>query len=122
MSEVMTAVRSDRAVPRRLVAGRVCSNAALVGGVRHVSQGGAPAQKPRCARAPIKTVQPELPRVSGASAMLTALLLVAVAFGVLFLGSWRQSSVEGVSDQQDVPAHAAGAAVQADGAEGPGRE
>ncbi|EFV14503.2 hypothetical protein [Segniliparus rugosus] len=122
MSEVMTAARSGRAVPQRLVAGRVCSNAPLVGGVRRVSPGGAPAQKPGCARAPIKTVQPELPRVSGASAMLTAVLLVAIAFGVLFLGSWRQSSVEGVSDQQGVPAHAAEIAAQADGAEGPGRE
>ncbi|MGL6235652.1 MAG: hypothetical protein ACRC20_09935 [Segniliparus sp.] len=122
MSQVMTASRRDRVAPRKLAAGRVCSNTALTSGVRHVSPKGAPVGKPSCDRARIKTVQPDLPRVSGASALLTAMLLVAIAFGVLLLGSWRQSAVSGVSEQQEAAVHASGLAAQADGAEGPGRE
>ncbi|ADG97425.1 hypothetical protein Srot_0952 [Segniliparus rotundus DSM 44985] len=120
MSEVMTAPRPDRVAPRKLIAGRACANTVLSGGVRRVSPSGAPAAELRCARAPIKTVQPELPQVSGSSAILTALMLVAIAFGVLFIASWRQSSITGPLEQEDVPAHAAAWTAPGDGPEGPG--
>jgi hypothetical protein len=121
MSEVMTAPRADRVAPKKLVAGRACTNTVLSGGARRVSPTGAPSAELRCVRAPIQTVQPELPQVSGSSAILTALMLVAIAFGVLFIASWRQSSITGSLEQQDAPAHAAALPAPGAGAEGPGR-
>lgn len=122
MSQVTTVSRQDRVAPTKITPGRACSNNALTSDFRYVSPSGAPFRAPRCDRARIKTVQPDLPRVSGASALLTAMLLVAIAFGVLLLGSWRQSSVSGASGLQEAAPHAARLVAQAHGADGPGGE